>query len=325
MPLLQVRSIVKLFDDKKVLSHFSLTVQKGEWIGVLGESGSGKSTLLKIIARHLDADQGRVDLHGTPLPLVREQLIKGHKSIKLVQQEYDLFPNQTARENIAYALRFYDREYREQKVDELVALIRLSDVEHHKTKVLSGGEKQRTALAQALAEVPELLLLDEPFAHLDQRNKQTLASAIEDLKSTHQLTCIFVTHDAEEAMAWADRLIILKDGQIAQEGTPEEIYENPADVYVAELTGPVNLIERGREGTWLIRPNFIRLMCTADKAKWTGRISKIRFKGAGYEYYCETTDGNSLVFYRNRRDRELGDTVYLSCAEKYWKQIERRG
>lgn len=323
MSLLQLINVNKLYHDKKVLSNFSLTVARGEWLGIVGESGSGKSTLLKIIARYLDADEGMVSLGGTLLSPVREQLMKGHPEIKLVHQDYELFPNQTARENIAYTLRFYEREYREQKVDQLLELTRLTGVEHHMAKLLSGGEKQRTALAQALAEVPELLLLDEPFAHLDQRNQQTLANALEDLKATQQLTCLFVTHEADEAMAWADRLIILKEGEAVQVGTPEEIYQNPVNVYVAELTGQVNRIpSENPEEFLMIRPNFLRPIQDASKARWKATITKIRFKGAHYEYVAKTEQGRQLMFYRTRRDRKMGEVVFLNCSPKHIKKIQ---
>lgn len=323
MSLLQLLAVTKLYNDKEVLSRFSLTVSRGEWVGIVGESGSGKSTLLKIIARYLDADEGTLSLAGTLLPPVREQLMKGHPDIKLVHQDYELFPNQTARENIAYTLRFYEREFREQKVEDLLELTRLSAVEHQKAKLLSGGEKQRTALAQALAEVPQLLLLDEPFAHLDQRNQQTLADALEDLKGTHQLTCLFVTHEADEAMAWADRLIILKDGEVVQEGTPEEIYQSPVNVYVAELTGQVNLIPLEDPNEFMmIRPNFLRLVKDEGKARWKATITKIRFKGGHYEYVAKTEQGLSLVFYRTRKDRKIGEPVFLNCSQKHMKKIQ---
>lgn len=323
MSLLQLENVSKLYNEKKVLSRFSLTVSRGEWVGIVGESGSGKSTLLKIIARYLDADEGTLSLGGTLLSPVREQLMKGHPEIKLVHQDYELFPNQTARENIAYTLRFYEREFREQKVDELLELTRLTGVEHHMAKLLSGGEKQRTALAQALAEVPDLLLLDEPFAHLDQRNQQTLANALEELKGTHQLTCLFVTHQADEAMAWADRLIILKDGLVVQEGTPEDIYQNPVDIYVAELTGQVNRIpSENPEEFLMIRPNFLRSVQDESKARWKATVTKIRFKGAHYEYVAKTEQGLHLVFYRTRRDRKMGEMVGLNCSPKHLKKLQ---
>ena len=323
--MLQLESISKSYDSKPVLNAINLEIEQGEWVGIIGESGSGKSTLLNIVGRFTDADEGVVFLDKKKLPPVKSQLLKGHEGIKLVHQEYELFPNQTVRENIAYALRFYEPQYREQKVAGLLQLTRLEEVQNRKAKLLSGGEKQRTALAQALAEVPELLLLDEPFAHLDQKNKQTLANAIEDLKRSHHLTCLFVTHDATEALAWADRIVILREGVVIQEGTPEEVYQNPANAYVAELTGQANLIPTERAGEWrMIRPNFLRLVKDENKAKWKATITKIRFKGKLYEYFCETDDGLSLIFYRNRKDREIGEVVLLNCAKKHLKKIQKR-
>lgn len=321
--LVQLQAISKLYDGKKVLDSVNLHAYKGEWVGVIGESGSGKSTLLNIAGRFLDADEGEVFLNKKQLPPVESQLLKGYEAIKLVHQEYELFPNQTVRENIAYALRFYEPDYRNTKVDELLHLTRLEEVQHRKAKLLSGGEKQRTALAQAIAEVPELLLLDEPFAHLDQKNKQTLAEAIEDLKQSHELTCLFVTHDASEAMAWADRIVILREGEIIQEGSPEEVYQKPTNRYVAELTGQVNLIPGDGVGDWLmIRPNFLRLVKDASKARWKGTITKIRFKGTHYEYYCETAQGLTLLFYRNKKDRQLGETAFITCSKKHVRSIQ---
>ena len=320
--MLRLQTVSKEFGGQKVLGEVTLNIHKGEWVGVIGESGSGKSTLLNIVGRFLDADEGEVFLNGGKLPAVKSQLLKGHESIKLVHQEYELFPNQTVRENIAYALRFYEADYRNARVGELLRLARLEAVQDRKAKLLSGGEKQRTALAQALAEVPELLLLDEPFAHLDQKNKQALADAIEELKRSHQLTCLFVTHDATEAMAWADRIVILRAGEIRQEGWPEDVYQNPKNRYVAELTGQVNLLPAGRLGGWqMIRPNFLRLVKDENKARWRAVVTKIRFKGTHYEYFCQTSEKKILIFYRSRRDKKAGEKVFLACAQKYIKTI----
>ncbi len=322
MPLLLIQSIGKKFDGKSVLSSIELKIKSGEWVGIIGESGSGKSTLLNVVGRFIDADEGEVFLNKKKLPRVKTQLLKGYEGIKLVHQEYELFPNQTVRENIAYALRFYEPEYRQAKVEELLALTRLTEVQDRKAKLLSGGEKQRTALARALAEVPELLLLDEPFAHLDHKNKQTLADAIEDLKKSHQLTCLFVTHDAAEAMAWADRIVILREGRVIQEGVPEKVYQNPKNKYVAELTGKANFIPLDGMNEWfMIRPNFIRVVSAEINARWRGKVTKINFKGTHYEYYGQTKEGISLVFYRSKRDREIGEEVFLTCAKKHIRKI----
>lgn len=314
MPLLKLQSVSKSYNGVRVLSEISLSVRNGEWVGVVGESGSGKSTLLKIIGRFIDAEEGEVFLRNNELPPVRDQLMKGYESIRLVHQEYELFPNLTARENISYALRFYEPHYQVQRVDELLNLTHLKEVEHTKSKWLSGGEKQRTALAQALAEPPELLLLDEPFAHLDQRNKQSMADAIESLKDTRSLACLFVTHDAGEAMAWADRLIILKAGEMIQEGAPEEIYNRPRNRYVAELMGRANFLPGPGQKWTMIRPNHLRPVRNVDKSIWEAKITKIRFKGSYYEYECETPQGENLVYYTNRRSRGVGDTVNLGYS-----------
>jgi ABC-type Fe3+/spermidine/putrescine transport system ATPase subunit len=325
MSLLRLKAVSKEYDGTPVLSQVSLTVRKGEWVGIVGESGSGKSTLLKIIGRHLDAeDGGDIYLMGEKLPPVRDQLLKGHEAIKLVHQEYELFPNQTARENITYALRFYDPDYQQQRVDELVTLTRLQEAEHRKAKVLSGGEKQRTALARAIAEPPELLLLDEPFAHLDPRNKQTLSEAIYSLRQSDRLTCIFVTHEASEAMAWADRLIILKEGKIVQEGTPEQIYNEPANVYVAELTGLVNLIrEPENDSVFCLRPNHLRPVREESRAVWRAEVHSVRFKGSYYEYYCQTPEGQALVYFSNQKKQEVGEEVFLSYSPKRRRRLGR--
>ncbi|GHB81232.1 ABC transporter ATP-binding protein [Persicitalea jodogahamensis] len=324
MQKLKIHSLTKTYDGQEALASVDLDIQAGEWVGIIGESGSGKSTLLKIIGRFLDADKGEIFVDEKKLPPVSSQLLKGHEAIKLVHQEYELFPNQSVRENIAYALRFYEPEYRNQRVNELLKLTRLEDVQHRKAKLLSGGEKQRTALAHSLAEVPGLLLLDEPFAHLDPNNKQTLADAIEDLKKSHRLTCLFVTHDASEALAWADRIVILREGNIIQEGRPEEVYQYPINQYAAELTGLVNILSaENNAGQRVIRPNFIRIIKDESKACWTAVIVKIRFKGTHYEYYCRTEQGEDLLCYRSRRDREVGEKVFLTSSKKHSQLVAR--
>ncbi|TDB64459.1 ABC transporter ATP-binding protein [Arundinibacter roseus] len=322
MTVLSVKSISKTYHEQTVLSSIDFQVGRGEWVGVVGESGSGKSTLLKIIGRFVDADKGEVHLNGTELPSVLSQLLKGHEQIKLVHQEYELFPNQTVQENIAYALRFYERGYQAQRVAELLELTRLTEVKDRKAKLLSGGEKQRTALAQALAEVPELLLLDEPFAHLDQKNKNVLIEAIEELKKSENLTCIFVTHDANEALALADQLLILKEGELVQKGTPHEVYSNPNSVYVAELTGMVNDLETvNQDQRKIIRPNYVKLTRNAERSKVVAVVRNIRFKGAYYEYHCQDSIGRFIIFSSARKVKKIGDEVLLTYADKHSREL----
>jgi ABC-type Fe3+/spermidine/putrescine transport system ATPase subunit len=316
MTVLRAESVSKKFDSKTVLSAVSLELNPGEWLGILGESGSGKSTFLRILGRFMDADTGNVFFREAILPPVKGELIPGHNAIKLIHQEFELFPNQTVEENISYSLRFYETDYRKQKVEELLRITGLYHVRGQKAKLLSGGEKQRTAIARSLAEQPDVLLLDEPFAHLDNRNRRILAGAIEELRQEQQMACIFVTHEAADALAWSDKIAVLRDGEVIQLGTPQEIYNYPADGYVAELTGDINWLGEDPElKTSFIRPEKIKRTRYAEKSKWMGRVEAIRFHGNHWEIRC-ANDKGQLVFYRNRKDVQIGEAVFLTYSDK---------
>lgn len=243
MPVLQLQSIGKTFEQHLVLNQISFAVNKGEIVGLLGESGSGKSTLLRIAAGLLDADEGKILLNKKAVEPASERLIPGHADIKIVHQEYNLFPLLTTRENIAYALRFYEKSYQNSRLDELIALCQLEAVANQAVKTLSGGEKQRTAIARALAEHARVLLLDEPFAHLDLPNRRRLSHTVRRLVTQMGVACIFVTHDPVEALSLSNRLGILQNGVLIQLDTPEHVYQHPRNVYVAQLTGEANLLK----------------------------------------------------------------------------------
>ena len=317
-PLIQVKAVAKQFGSTSVLSNVSIDLHPGEWLAILGESGSGKSTLLNILGRFLDSDQGGIYLNGKLLPLVSNGLIPGHDLIKLIHQEFELFPNQTVEENIAYSLRFYEPAYRMEKVQELLAITGLEYVRDHKAKLLSGGEKQRTAIAKSLAEQPDVLLLDEPFAHLDNHNKRVLADAIEVMRQKEMMACVFVTHEASEALAWSDRIAVLRKGEIIQIGTPQEIYDHPVNSYVAELTGDINWLGSGKNA--YIRPEKLKRTKNPDKGKWFGKVERIRFHGNYWEVSCGNESG-SLSFYRNRKDVAIGEEVMLTYSAKDLKRV----
>jgi ABC-type Fe3+/spermidine/putrescine transport system ATPase subunit len=317
-PVLEARSLTKQYGSKVVLADVSVSLGKGEWLAVLGESGSGKSTLLKILGRFIDPDSGSVLFNNKILSSATSELIPGHDQIKLIHQEFELFPNQSVEENIGYALRFYERDFREMKVRELLEITGLGYVRSQKAKLLSGGEKQRTAIAKALAEQPEILLLDEPFAHLDNHNRHVLADAIELMKRQQKMACIFVTHEASEALAWSDRLAVLRDGRIIQAGTPQEVYENPVNAYVAELTGDINWIDEQK--TAYIRPEKLRRTMNPEKSRWKGKVDNVRFHGNYWEIRC-VNSRESLSFYRYRKDVSVGEEVMLTYARKDLKAI----
>ncbi|WP_031526780.1 ABC transporter ATP-binding protein [Dyadobacter crusticola] len=312
--VLRADQVSKQFSNQPVLSNVSLELRAGEWLAILGESGSGKSTLLRIFGRFLDADQGKIIFNGEELKPVRGELIPGHESIRLIHQEFELFPNQTVEENISYSLRFYDSAYRIERVRELLKVAGLDYVKSQKAKLLSGGEKQRTAIAKALAEQPEVLLLDEPFAHLDNHNRRVLGNAIEQMRNEQKTSCIFVTHESSDALAWSDRIAVLRNGEIVQIGTPEEVYNRPANSYVAELTGGINWLGSG-EKRYFIRPEKIKPTRYPEKSKWKGKVETIRFHGNYWEIRC-TNGTEQLSFYRNKANIEIGQEVFLTYAAK---------
>jgi len=316
---LRASSVSKNFGDTSVLSDIQLELPAGEWLGILGESGSGKSTLLRILGRFLDQDKGSVYFKGEELPSVRGELIPGHESIKLIHQEFELFPNQTVEENISYSLRFYDSEYRQEKVEELLEITALKYVRNHRAKLLSGGEKQRTAIAKSLAEQPDVLLLDEPFAHLDNHNRRVLSDAIESLRQQQKMSCIFVTHEAADALAWSDRIAVLRHGKIIQIGTPQEVYNQPVDGYVAELTGDINWL--GKDKNKFIRPEKLKRTKNPEKIKWTGFVSTIRFHGNYWEIRCKNDD-DELSFYQNKITLEPGSEVHLTYSARDLRTIK---
>ena len=319
---LAAQSVSKSFGTKPVLYDIDLQLNEGEWLGILGESGSGKSTLLRILGRFQDADQGNVFFKGEKLKPVSGELIPGHQSIKLIHQEFELFPNQTVEENIAYSLRFYDADYRKQKVAELLSVTSLEYVKDQKAKLLSGGEKQRTAIAKALAEQPDVLLLDEPFAHLDNHNRRVLGNAIETMRRQQNMACLFVTHESADALAWSDRIAVLREGKIIQVGTPQEVYNQPANSYVAELTGDINwLADPANTKQFYIRPEKIKPTRTPEKSKWHGKVEVIRFHGNHWEIRCTNAQHEKLSFHRNRMDLEVGAEVHLTYAAKDLRSI----
>jgi ABC-type Fe3+/spermidine/putrescine transport system ATPase subunit len=314
-PLFELQQISKAFERHQALDGISFQVPKGHWIGILGESGSGKSTLLQIAARYLDADQGEVILDQTPLPTVASRLLKGHPDIKLVHQEFHLFPNQTVWENISYPIRLEVPEYVQERTEQLIELAGLQEVRDQKTKTLSGGEKQRTAIATALAELPNLLLLDETFAHLDGLNRSRLTRLFQRLKSKERQTCLFVTHAPTEAMDWADTLVVLRKGKIVQTGTPLFIYEQPIDAYVAELTGNVNWLDH--EKSRFIRPEKVRVSKSLPLSNHvSAKVKHAHFRGIHWEYSCETANGLWWMVYRLRNDLKPGQDVFLRFSEK---------
>ncbi len=293
-------------------------------MALVGASGSGKSTLLNLLAGLSDADAGEVWLNGQRVVGPSEKLVAGHDDIRLVHQEYQLMPNVSVRENIAYALRFFEKAYRDFRVDQLLKLCRLIEVQDRIPRQVSGGEKQRTAIARAIADKPAVLLLDEPFSHLDLPNRLIVRELLFDLVRHEQTSCLFVTHDASDALSLADTLGILRDGKLVQLGTPKVVYHQPATAYAARMTGLANIFKakylpafglpepRQTEELICLRPEEVRL----DELGTPGTIRAVFFKGSHYELDVQVARYLSLRLLTSRDDLQVNQQIRISFDPK---------
>ncbi len=242
---LHLRQLSKRYAGVAALDGVDLDVAAGELVALLGPSGSGKTTLLRVIAGLLHPDAGRVMFGADDAT----RLSLRERNVGFVFQHYALFKHMTVAENIAFGLRSRPRRRRPDKatiagrVQELLGLIQLPDFGKRYPEQLSGGQKQRVALARALAIDPTVLLLDEPFGALDAKVRVELRRWLRGLHERTGQTTLFVTHDQEEALELADRIVVLKDGRIEQVGTPDEIYSDPASAYVFDFIGRANVLE----------------------------------------------------------------------------------
>ncbi len=243
---LALSHVTKRFGNTIALDDISLTIERGEFICFLGPSGCGKTTLLRIIAGLELAEEGRVTLDERDLSEVPAR----QRNFGVVFQSYSLFPNMTAARNVGYGLecRRRPRAEIEARTAEMLRIVALSEHAHKLPSQLSGGQQQRVALARALAPDPEVLLLDEPLSALDAKVRESLRLEIRDLQKRLGITTIMVTHDQEEALTMADRIVVMDTGRIAQVGTARELYDRPASKFVAEFIGRMNMLplEDGR-------------------------------------------------------------------------------
>ena len=247
---IEVKQVTKIFNTFKALDDVSLTVNTGELVALLGPSGSGKTTLLRIIAGLETAESGEILFHGED---ARDKKTKD-RSVGFVFQHYALFRHMTVFDNIAFGLRVKPRSIRpsevriKEKVHELLKLVQLDWVSNRFPAQLSGGQRQRIALARALAIEPKVLLLDEPFGSLDAKVRKELRQWLRRFHDDLNITTLFVTHDQEEALEVADKIVVMNQGKIEQIGSPEDVYHNPVSVFVLNFLGNVNIFHARSEG-----------------------------------------------------------------------------
>ena len=277
-----ITNVSKNFNAFRALNDINLNIQSGELVALLGPSGCGKTTLLRIIAGLETPDSGSIEFHGEDVSNhdVRD------RNVGFVFQHYALFRHMTVFDNVAFGLRMKPKRERpnenviKKKVHELLDLVQLDWLADRYPEQLSGGQRQRIALARALAVEPKVLLLDEPFGALDAKVRKELRRWLARLHEEVHLTSVFVTHDQEEAMEVADRIVVMNKGVIEQVGSPAEVYEHPASDFVYHFLGDANRLYVGEDHHVLFRPHEIHLSRQAEEGHQAGEVRDIRPLGA---------------------------------------------
>ena len=321
---IEVRNLYKAFGKTVVCDHLNLTIPSGELVALLGPSGSGKTTLLRILAGLEVPDAGSVHFHGedTTVTDVRD------RNVGFVFQHYALFNHLTIFENVAFGLRVRPKSNRStdgqirDKVTQLLSLVQLEGLAERYPHQLSGGQRQRIALARALAVEPKVLLLDEPFGALDAQVRKELRRWLRRLHDEVHVTSVFVTHDQEEAMEVADRIVVMNQGRVEQVGTPDEVYDHPATPFVLRFLGDVNLFQgRSPQEAVYVRPHELEIVADPAEGAWAATLSqtltvgantRVEFKRDGEEGYLDVELSRSeYLALRERLALQRGSRVYL--------------
>ena len=249
--MLRLENLSLKFDESQVIHNVSFEVSKGELVCLLGPSGSGKTTTLRLIAGFEKPENGSIQLNGETVSSKKKILSPQKRNVGFLFQDYALFPHLTVAENISYGLSGQNKKQIKEQTREMLSQIRLLNHADKYPHELSGGEQQRVALARARAPEPNLLLLDEPFSGLDTSLRGQLRIETREILKSQGVTAIIVTHDPEEAMLMADRIVLMRNGNVVQTGTPEELYSKPADPFTAGFFGDVNWLTGVVEGDWI--------------------------------------------------------------------------
>lgn len=323
MALLTVFRIAKREKDKFFVNEVSFSQAISQKIAIAGETGSGKTTLLKMIAGLVQPSGGTIQFNGERVMGPEEKLIPGHPHIAYLSQHFELRNNYWVREILEYA-----NKLTEQEAKDLYQVCRIEHLLHRRTDQLSGGEKQRIALARLLTSAPKLLLLDEPFSNLDAIHKGIIKSVVNDIVEKLSISCIMASHDASDLLSWADTILVMKNGQLLQQGTPEQVYKQPGNEYCAALFGEYNLFTGSLAGLLnkhaginsevkrlLVRPEHIDIV-TTETALFNGVIASITFYGS--YYLINVLVEQELVQLKiNSHQYTVGDNIALSVSPNH--------
>ncbi|MEC0230085.1 putative 2-aminoethylphosphonate ABC transporter ATP-binding protein [Paenibacillus alba] len=296
---LSIQGVNKSFGSFSALKEIDIDIQKNEFICLLGPSGCGKTTLLRIIAGLEKPSHGRILVGGkdiTALPPAK-------RNFGMVFQSYALFPNLTAYQNVAYGLqgKKFSKKDIDDKVREVLSLVDLLHLHDRYPAQLSGGQQQRIALARAIVLSPDFLLLDEPLSALDAKVRVKLREQICELQEKLGITTVMVTHDQEEALTMADRIVVMKNSEVVQIGTPEQVYDEPNSPFVADFIGSINFLQgfgNMPQRNLAVRPEHIRLSAAGTRGAMQAIVKHVEFRGAFYRLLLQPT-ADSVNEYRD--------------------------
>ncbi|EOU1464190.1 TPA: spermidine/putrescine ABC transporter ATP-binding protein [Clostridium perfringens] len=329
--IIELKGITKSYGKDTILDNLSLNIKKNEFLTLLGPSGCGKTTTLKIIAGFETADSGQVVFENN----IINDIPPYERQLNTVFQKYALFPHMNVYENIAFGLKLkkMPKDVIDQKVKEMLKLVALEGYENRDIEALSGGQQQRVAIARALVNEPKVLLLDEPLGALDMKLRKGMQIELKRIQQKLGITFIFVTHDQEEALTMSDTIVVMNKGEIQQMGSPEDIYNEPANSFVAKFIGESNIVdgimlddfkvefggrifdcvdkgfEKNEAIEVVIRPEDFE-MVKYENGMLKGIVTSVIFKGVHYE--IEVKDENHTWILHNTKHAEIGSKIGLS-------------
>ncbi len=314
--MLHVDHVSFAYDEVPVLEDINLKVAKGEHVAIIGESGCGKSTLLKIIYGLLHIKVGEVYWDETQVLGPLYNLVPGESYMKYLSQDFDLMPYTTVSENVSQYLSVFETEEMERRTQELLEMIEMTDFADTKVKYLSGGQQQRVALARVLAQEPEILLLDEPFSHIDNFRKNSLRRNLFTYLSNKGITVLTATHDHNDMLPFADRVVVLRDQRVIAKDTPKNLFEQPKDLYIASLFGEANKIPINIVKTYADTKR--RIIVYAHEFKVSEKsglevVVKNSYYMGGHYMIVGTYEGQNIYF-NHHGPLEMGKDVFLNIA-----------
>ncbi|MDT0687862.1 ABC transporter ATP-binding protein [Autumnicola psychrophila] len=318
--MLKLKNVTFGYAEEPVLNNINFEVDQGENVSVIGESGCGKSTLLQVIYGLQDVE-GEIIWNNEQIFGPAFNLVPGHSFMKYLAQDFDLMPPLTVAENVGKYLSNMYPVKKKRRIMELLDVVEMAELKDVKAKHLSGGQQQRVALARALAKKPELILLDEPFSHIDQFRKNNLRRRLFDYLKKEKISCIVATHDSTDALSFADKTIVLKNQKIYAEASPQELYKNPPNVYVASLFGDVNEVllknikpsEKSRKKI-ILYPEEIKF---SSKSEIKSIVKNAHFHG--HNWLIETNLKGQHIFFMHSSALKPGSIAGLKISEKLIK------